>query len=238
MNTIPQHIAIIMDGNGRWATARGLPRVMGHKQGAEAVERVVRAAADRGIKEMSLFAFSTENWNRPEQEVSDLMGLLKTYLHSKTAEMHKNGVQLRVIGDRSRLGADILSLIEHAETLTANNTAIIVNMAVSYSGKWDITQAMRKLAAQVEFGVLQPEDITEEMIAAQLSLADSPDPDLIIRTSGEQRISNFLLWQGAYSEYWFTETHWPDFDAKHLDAALDAYQKRERRFGKIRSQAS
>jgi undecaprenyl diphosphate synthase len=235
-SAIPQHIAIIMDGNGRWAQARGLPRAMGHKQGAEAVERVVRAAAERGVKFLTLFAFSTENWNRPEEEVSGLMGLLKMYLHGKTAEMHKNNVRLNVIGDRSRLSEDILSLVENAEKLTQGNTGITVNMAVSYSGRWDIAQAVRKIALAVERGDLTPDRISEEAVSAYLSTAGMPDPDLVIRTSGEQRISNFLLWQGAYSEYHFTDTYWPDFDAVHLDTALDAYRKRERRFGNIRIQ--
>jgi undecaprenyl diphosphate synthase len=233
----PQHVAIIMDGNGRWAQARGLPRTLGHKNGADAVERVVRAAADRGIKFMTLFAFSTENWKRPESEVSDLMGLLKTYLHSKTAEMHENNVRLRVIGDRTRLGADIVALVDHAEKLTASNNGITVAMAISYSGRWDMTRAMQKMAAAVKDGTLSPDTINEETVAQYLDTRGMPDPDLIIRTSGEQRISNFLLWQGAYSEYVFTDAHWPDFGADHLDAALESYKKRERRFGTVRLKA-
>ncbi len=233
----PDHVAIIMDGNGRWAQKRGLPRVAGHKQGADAVERVVRAATKLGIKHLTLFAFSTENWKRPEQEVTDLMGLLRQYLRSKTAEMHENNVRLRIIGDRARLNKDILASIETAEELTKNNTAITVYMALSYSGRWDMTQAMQKIATQVQQGLLKPDSITEEVIAQNLNMADVPDPDLIIRTSGEQRISNFLLWQGAYSEYYFTDVHWPDFDQAVLEQAITSYQKRERRFGKIPAQA-
>ena len=234
----PQHVAIIMDGNGRWAQKRGLPRVAGHKQGADTVERVVRAAKDLGVKHLTLFAFSTENWNRPEQEVTDLMGLLRQYLRSKTVEMHENNVRLRIIGDRSRLSKDILSSIDYAEDLTKSNTDITVYMALSYSGRWDMTQAMQKIAAQVQEGMLKPESITEDVIAGNLSTVGVPEPDLIIRTSGEQRISNFLLWQGAYSEYYFTEAHWPDFDQALLAEAIASYQKRERRFGKIAVQAS
>ncbi|MDB5478778.1 MAG: di-trans,poly-cis-decaprenylcistransferase [Alphaproteobacteria bacterium] len=229
-----QHVAIIMDGNGRWAQARGLPRVAGHKQGAEAVERIVRAAKEAGINYLTLFAFSTENWKRPEEEVTGLMALLRQYLRSKTVEMHKNNVRLKIIGDRTRLSADILASIDNAETLTRDNDGITVLIALSYSGRWDITQAMQKIAAQnIAFG-----DITEELISAHLSTAGIPEPDLIIRTSGEQRVSNFLLWQGAYSEYFFTDVHWPDFDAGILALALQAYSQRDRRFGKLRVQAS
>ena len=232
---VPDHIAIIMDGNGRWAQKRGLPRIAGHKQGAEAVERVTRAAAEAGIKYLTLFAFSTENWKRPEEEVSGLMGLLRHYLRSKTAEMHKNKVRLKIIGDRSRLGADVLASIEYAEKLTVDNAGITVLMALSYSGRWDIEQAIRKLAVKVQNGEIIPGAITEEAISANLETADIPDPDLIIRTSGEQRVSNFLLWQGAYSEYVFTETHWPDFDADTLSKAMAEFQTRDRRFGTVPS---
>jgi undecaprenyl diphosphate synthase len=235
---IPNHVAIIMDGNGRWAQSRGLPRAAGHKQGAEAVERVVRAAADAGINYLTLFAFSTENWKRPEEEVTDLMGLLRLYLRSKTAEMHKNNVRLKIIGERARLSKDILASIESAEELTQSNTGITVLIALSYSGQWDIQQAMQKIAVQVQNGQLQPSEITSQVISANLSTASIPDPDLIIRTSGEHRVSNFLLWQGAYSEYFFTETHWPDFDAAALNTAIQSYQHRDRRFGTITVQAS
>lgn len=234
----PQHVAIIMDGNGRWAKTRGLPRVAGHKQGADTVERVVRASKDLGIKHLTLFAFSTENWKRPEQEVTDLMGLLRQYLRSKTAEMHQNNVRLRIMGDRTRLSKDILASIDYAEDLTKDNTDITVYMALSYSGRWDMTQAMQKIAMQVQQGLINPDAITEELITQNLVTAGVPEPDLIIRTSGEQRVSNFLLWQGAYSEYFFTEAHWPDFDRALLEQALSSYQKRERRFGTVSVQAS
>jgi undecaprenyl diphosphate synthase len=237
VSTTPQHVAIIMDGNGRWAKARGLPRLAGHKQGAETVERIVRAADEIGIKILTLFAFSTENWKRPADEVSGLMGLLMQYLRSKTAEMHKNNVRLKIIGDRTRLGADILATVESSEGLTRNNTGITVLMALSYSGRWDIENAMQKIATKVQKGELQPQDITQDVINDHLSTAGFPEPDLIIRTSGEQRVSNFLLWQGAYSEYYFTETHWPDFDASVLAQAIGTYQKRERRFGTVNVKA-
>lgn len=234
----PKHVAIIMDGNGRWAKQRGLPRLAGHKQGAEAVERIVRAAADQGIKVLTLFAFSTENWKRPEEEVTGLMGLLLQYLRSKTAEMHKNNVCLKIIGDRSRLSADIVASIDACEKLTENNTGITVLMALSYSGRWDIENATKQIALKVAAGELSADQITEEVISAHCSTAAYPDPDLIIRTSGEQRVSNFLLWQGAYAEYVFTETHWPDFDAKTLNDALELYKSRDRRFGKVHVKAS
>lgn len=231
---VPQHVAIVMDGNGRWAQSRGLPRLVGHKQGAEAVERITRAAAERGIKYLTLFAFSTENWKRPIEEVQGLMGLLKTYLSSKAAEMHANNVRLCVIGDRARLGTDIQALIKSVEEMTQNNTGITVNMALSYSGRWDMKNAMQVIAKKIQTGELKPDQIDEDLMGAHLQTAGQPDPDLIIRTSGEQRVSNFLLWQGAYSEYFFTQTHWPDFDAALLDQALADYAGRERRFGGLK----
>lgn len=237
-SSAPQHVAIIMDGNGRWAQSRGLPRLAGHKQGAEAVERVVRAAAERGVKVLTLFAFSTENWKRPEEEVSGLMGLLRLYLRSKTAEMHKNNVRLQIIGDRSRLSQDIIASINSAEELTKNNTGITVLMALNYSGRWDIENATRQIARKIAIGELTAEDVTQQVISDHLTTASYPDPDLIIRTSGEHRVSNFLLWQSAYAEYVFTETHWPDFDASKLNEALDKFTSRDRRFGAIRVQAS
>ncbi len=233
MNLVPQHVAIIMDGNGRWATARNMPRVAGHKQGAETVETIVRAAAEKGIRYLTLFAFSTENWRRPESEVTDLMGLLRIYLRTKTEEMHKNNVRIKVIGERYRLSGDILGLIEHAEKLTENNDGITVLMALSYSGRWDLTQAIKRIVDEQ----VPPHLITEELVGGYLQTANIPDPDLIIRTSGEQRISNFLLWQGAYSEYYFTDRYWPEFDAAELDRAIESYQQRDRRFGNVRSTA-
>ncbi len=227
----PAHIAIIMDGNGRWAQKRGLPRTAGHKAGAEATEHVIRAAGELGVKYLTLFGFSTENWGRPADEVSQLMGLLRYYLKSKTAELHKNKVKLTVIGDRSRLDSDILDLIESAEKLTVNNDAIHVQIALSYSGRWDLTQAAQNLAQQVKNGTLQPHEITQEHLNDSLSTAKLPDPDLLIRTSGEERISNFLLWQCAYAEFYFSPTYWPDFGNQDLVEAIRSYNTRNRRFG-------
>ena len=229
--SVPEHIAIIMDGNGRWAQKRRLPRTAGHKVGAESTQHVIRAAGELGVKHLTLFGFSTENWGRPEEEVSQLMGLLRHYLKSKTAELHENKVKLTVIGDRSRLDDDITALIENAESLTTNNDAIHVQIALSYSGRWDLTQAAQNLAQQVKEGTLNPEDITQEMMGLSLSTAGIPDPDLLIRTSGEERISNFLLWQCAYAELYFSQTYWPDFGKEDLIEAITAYNKRNRRFG-------
>lgn len=235
---VPAHVAIIMDGNGRWAEKRGLPRLAGHKQGAEAVERIVRAAAEKGIKVLTLFAFSTENWKRPEEEVDGLMGLLRLYLRSKTAEMHKNNVRLKIIGDRQRLSSDIVASIQSAEELTRQNDGITVIIALNYSGRWDIEQATRQLAIKAMRGEIAPEAITQQDIDAHLATAGFPDPDLIIRTSGEQRVSNFLLWQGAYAEYVFTDSYWPDFDDAALGQALEHYAVRDRRFGAVHVKAS
>ncbi|MGB4106653.1 MAG: polyprenyl diphosphate synthase [Alphaproteobacteria bacterium] len=220
----PKHVAIIMDGNGRWASKRGLPRTAGHKQGAEAARRVVRLAADMGIEYVTLFGFSSENWNRPETEIKELMSLLRYYLRSETAELHKSGAKLKVIGDRSRFDDDIVQLIENAEALTKDNTKINLIIALNYGGRHDILQAARKLG----------QDATEEEFSSLLMTAGIPDPDLLIRTSGEKRISNFLLWQCAYSELFFTDTLWPDFDRADLEQALREYGQRERRFGAIK----
>lgn len=227
----PRHVAIIMDGNGRWASARGLPRTQGHRRGAEAVRRAVEAGVELGIEYLTLFGFSSENWKRPAAEVSDLMGLLRRYLQSEIAELHKEGVRLRVIGDRQRLADDIVRLIEDAERRTAGNTRINVTVALSYGGRQEIVGAARRLAEEVATGRLAPEAIDETAFAAQLFTVDIPDPDLLIRTSGEQRISNFMLWQCAYAELVFTDTLWPDFGKDDLLAALRDFQNRERRFG-------
>ncbi len=228
----PLHVAIIMDGNGRWAKARGLPRVAGHKQGAEAARRVTTAAAELGVKYLTLFGFSSENWRRPESEVNELMKLLRHYLRSETAELHKKGARLRVIGDRTRLDSDIVELIEQAEALTQDNTEITVIMALNYGGRQDIAQAALKLPPEAKD--LDPEAL-EDVFAANLMTVGIPDPDLLIRTSGEQRVSNFLLWQCAYAEMVFTDTLWPDFDKKDLLDALDEYATRDRRFGDTKS---
>jgi undecaprenyl diphosphate synthase len=228
---LPRHIAIIMDGNGRWARARGLPRIAGHRSGAEAVRRTVAAAGELGIPYLTLFGFSSENWKRPSEEVHDLMALLRHYLRGEIAELHKNGVRLKVIGQLSRLARDIVAMIEKAEALTRDNSGINLTIALSYGGRAEITAAVRAIAAQAAQGLLAPEAVTEECIARHLFTADLPDPDLLIRTSGEQRISNFLLWQCAYSELVFTKTLWPDFAKSDLEQAIDDYCGRERRYG-------
>jgi undecaprenyl diphosphate synthase len=228
---LPRHIAIIMDGNGRWAKARGLPRIAGHRRGAEAARRVVTAAAELDIPYLTLFGFSSENWKRPLDEVDDLMGLLRHYLRGEIAELHRNGVRLRVIGERSRLAPDIVTLITNAEALTHDNRGVNLTIALSYGGRDEIIAAMRTLAAKAAAGKLAPEEIDETTISRYLFTADIPDPDLLIRTSGEQRISNFLLWQCAYTELVFTKTLWPDFGRDDLEQAIADYGGRERRYG-------
>ncbi|HLO77048.1 MAG TPA: isoprenyl transferase [Magnetospirillum sp.] len=227
----PAHVAIIMDGNGRWAKARGLPRSAGHKLGAEAVRRTVECAREMGISFLTLYAFSSENWKRPQGEVTDLMGLLRLYLRNEVKTLHKNGIRLKVIGDRSRLGPDIVSLIEESEAKTAENAAMTLILALSYGGRQEIVEAAQRLAAAVAQGRLTPSDVTEAAVANCLFTAGIPDPDLIIRTSGEQRISNFLLWQCAYAELVFLDVLWPDFGRDDLIGAIRDFHGRERRFG-------
>jgi undecaprenyl diphosphate synthase len=229
--TGPRHIAIIMDGNGRWATARGLPRVIGHKNGAEALRRTIKAASALGVPYLTLFGFSSENWKRPPSEVSDLMGLLRHYLRGEIAELHQNGVRLRVIGDRARLATDIVTLIDNAELLTRANTGVNLTVALSYGGRAEIVAATQAVARKAAAGQIDPAAIDETMIARHLFTADLPDPDLLIRTSGEQRISNFLLWQCAYAELVFTPTLWPDFGRADLEQAIADFGCRERRYG-------
>ena len=228
---LPRHIAIIMDGNGRWAQSRGLPRIAGHRRGAEAVRRTLTAATELGIPYLTLFGFSSENWKRPLAEIDDLMGLLRHYLRGEIAELHRNGVRLRVIGEIGRLSTDIITLIDNAEALTRDNRAINLTIALSYGGRAEIAAAARAIAAKVEAGTLPLDAIDEEQIASHLFTADLPDPDLLIRTSGEQRISNFLLWQCAYAELVFTKTLWPDFGRADLEQAIADYCGRERRYG-------
>lgn len=230
-NAPPTHVAIIMDGNGRWAKARGLPRVAGHRKGAEAVRRTIEAARNLGIGYVTLFSFSSENWSRPDSEVSELMSLLRYYLRSEIAELHRQGVRLRVIGDRSRLSSDIIQLIESGEAVTAANRALTLVLALSYGARQEIVQMTRALAAQVASGDLRAEDIDEARVSASLFTADIPDPDLVIRTSGEQRLSNFLLWQSAYAELVFLDTLWPDFTRRELEDAIKEFHRRERRYG-------
>tara|TARA_R110002096_G_scaffold151307_10_gene313824 strand:- start:1197 stop:1946 length:750 start_codon:yes stop_codon:yes gene_type:complete len=227
----PVHVAIIMDGNGRWAKKRMLPKVAGHKRGADAVRRCVEDAIDLGIRYLTLYAFSSENWNRPEDEVNDLMGLLHRYLTKEVDELDDKNIRLAFIGDRSKLSPDIRALIEAAEQRTLNNSRLCLTLALSYGGRAEIVDAARKLAEQVQAGKISPKDISEETFSGELHTHDIPDPDLIIRTSGEQRISNFLLWQIAYAEFVFLDVLWPDFNREVLEQALDEYGGRDRRFG-------
>ncbi|OLP55281.1 di-trans,poly-cis-decaprenylcistransferase [Rhizobium rhizosphaerae] len=231
--TVPQHVAIIMDGNGRWANKRGLPRTLGHKKGVEAVREAVRTAGDLGIDYLTLFAFSSENWRRPEAEVNDLMGLLKVFIRRDLAELHRQNVRIRIIGDRVHLRGDILPLLEEAEETTARNSGITLVIAFNYGARDEIARAAQALAAEVAAGRLAPEEITAQRLASRLDTAGIPDPDLVIRTSGEERLSNFLLWQAAYAELVFVPEFWPDFDREVFLRALDAYSRRERRFGGV-----
>lgn len=235
---VPRHVAIIMDGNGRWAQQRGLPRSAGHKSGAEAARRVVKAATELGVSYITLFGFSSENWSRPEGEVQELMKLLRYYLRSETAELHKNGARLRVIGHREAFDEDIVRLIEQAEALTADNDKITVVMALNYGGRNDILHAAKALAKSGADIDALDFDTLEERFSTHLMTAGMPDPDLLIRTSGEYRISNFLLWQCAYAEMVFTDTLWPDFQKEDLEAAIGEYAGRERRFGGVKASQS
>jgi undecaprenyl diphosphate synthase len=233
----PRHVAIIMDGNGRWAKKRGLPRYIGHKQGAEAVRRVVKNAADAGVEYLTLFGFSSENWSRPSDEIQELMKLLRQYLLSETTELHKNNVRLKVIGDRSAFDADIVQLITNAEAITKQNDGIQVIMALNYGGRHDIAQAARQMMVKaVGTGMISDVKTIELEFNSFMMTADLPDPDLLIRTSGEKRISNFLLWQCAYAEMVFSPVLWPDFDKKEFLAALEEYASRDRRFGALKQQ--
>jgi undecaprenyl diphosphate synthase len=227
----PTHVAIIMDGNGRWAKSRNLPRTAGHKRGAGAVKTAIKSAIEAGVGYLTLYGFSSENWKRPSGEVSDLMGLLKYYLKSEIAILHKEGVRFCVIGDRNRLGEDIVKLIEKAEQLTATNKRLHLTIALSYGGRAEITNAARKLAERAKAGEIEPGDIDELAFEECLFTSNVPDPDILIRTSGEQRISNFLLWQLAYAEFVFLDTLWPDFSKQDFDGAIEAFHGRERRYG-------
>ena len=233
---VPRHVAIIMDGNGRWASARGLPRTEGHRRGVEALRRTVRAAGDLGIDVLTIFSFSSENWSRPPAEIRDLMGLLRRFIRNDLAELHQNGVHVRVIGERDDLAPDIRRLLEEAEDLTRDNDKLTLVVAFNYGARQEIARAAQRLAAEIAAGRLPATALTAEAIAAHLDTADLPDPDLIIRTSGEQRLSNFLLWQAAYSELVFVPTYWPDFDRSTLESAIAEYRRRERRFGGLMAQ--
>jgi len=232
VSTVPRHIAMIMDGNGRWATQRFLPRVAGHAKGVEAVRGIVEACAKRGVEYLTLFTFSSENWRRPEEEVSVLMRLFVTALEREVGKMHANNIRLKVVGDLSRFDAKLQDLIAEAERKTENNTRLTVTICANYGGRWDILQAVEKML-RLNPTLTVP---TEELLAPHLALAYAPEPDLFIRTGGEERISNFLLWQLAYAELYFTDTYWPDFNAEALDLAIDSYRQRERRFGRTSEQ--
>lgn len=232
---VPRHIAIIMDGNGRWAKKRFLPRVAGHKRGVETVRTLVQLCIDRGVEHLTLFAFSSENWRRPADEVSFLMQLFMQALNAEVRRLHKNNIRLRIIGDLSRFEPQLVAKIHAAELLTAQNTALTLSVAANYGGRWDILNAVNKMMLN------KPdlsEPVTEQDLIPHLCLADAPEPDLFIRTGGEQRVSNFLLWQLAYTEFYFTDRLWPDFDEQALDQAIESYQKRERRFGRTSEQLS
>lgn len=232
ISSVPRHVAIIMDGNGRWATKRFLPRVAGHGKGVDAVRTIVEACIERGIQYLTLFAFSSENWRRPPEEVSLLMRLFVTALRGEVSKMHVNGVRLRVVGDLSRFDAKLQELIASAERRTANNNRLTVTICANYGGRWDVMQAVGKMIA-ANPGTT---GFSEEQLAPHLAMAYAPEPDLFIRTGGEERISNFLLWQLAYTELYFTDTYWPDFDAAALDLAIESYCQRERRFGRTSAQ--
>ncbi|MGQ0657686.1 MAG: isoprenyl transferase [Chromatiales bacterium] len=235
-NSIPRHVAIIMDGNGRWAKRRGLPRIAGHRAGVEAVRAIVKACSTKGIEVLTLFAFSSENWRRPKAEVRLLMELFLTALQQEIRRMHENAVRLRVIGERGAFPAKLQRCIAEAEAVTHANTGLTLVVAANYGGHWDIAQATRALARKVATGALLPETITPEHLRAGLCLSDLPEPDLFIRSGGEQRISNFLLWQLAYTELYFTDCLWPDFDLQQFETALASYALRERRFGRTGEQ--
>lgn len=230
---VPRHVAVIMDGNGRWAQSKNRPRLFGHKNGAKRVRELVETAGKSGVKYLTLYAFSEENWKRPEEEVKGLFLLLSQYLQNEIGQLHENNVRLRGIGNRHKLPVKCLKLLEEGERLTKDNTGLHLILALSYSGRSDIVEAMRKIAELVSRGALKAEDITEESITAALSTSDIPDPDLLIRTSGEQRLSNFLLWEISYCELYFTPKHWPEFRREDFQLALKEYEYRNRRFGGV-----
>ena len=230
---LPRHIAIIMDGNGRWARLRGLPRAAGHRAGAEAVRRTLRACIERGIGHLTIFAFSSENWRRPREEIDDLMGLLRFYLDKEIPNLRGRGIRLRFIGDRSLLTPDILAIMEKAESATAAEARLTATVALNYGARDEIVRTARELAAACGRGRLRAEEIDERLFASRLDTAGLPDPDLVVRTSGEQRLSNFLAWQAAYAELLFVPVLWPDFGRADLDAAIDEFQRRDRRYGAV-----
>lgn len=228
---VPTHVAIIMDGNGRWARSRSLPRTAGHRQGAESVRRAIEACFELGVSYLTLFGFSSENWKRPESEVSDLMLLLRRYLQSEIADLHKHGVRVRVIGERDRFSPDIVSLISNAEEMTKGNDTLHLTVALNYGSRQEIASTARQLAEAVAAGKIAARDIDDTLFNDHLMTAGMPDPDLLIRTSGEKRLSNFLLWQSAYTEFVFLDVLWPDFNKSHLEDAIHEFHRRERRYG-------
>ncbi len=235
-NTLPHHVAIIMDGNGRWAQQQNKPRHSGHKAGVEATRNIIQECASRGIEALTLFAFSSENWKRPQSEVNLLMELFLAALQRELNKLHKNNVRIRFIGDTSQFPAKLQKKISHASDQTANNTGLNLTIAAGYGGRWDILESVRAIIDEVKAGKVDPDDLTEESINARICLSDLPEPDLFIRTGGEKRISNFLLWQLVYTELYFTDTLWPDFDVPAFDQALSAFSARQRRFGRTSEQ--
>jgi undecaprenyl diphosphate synthase len=234
--TLPRHLAIIMDGNGRWAKGMGRPRALGHEEGAKMVKRIVKSCAEKGIEYLTLFAFSTENWLRPKKEVNTLMRILVKSLRSELQTLVENDIQLRTIGDTKNLPEVVQSELEEVVTQTKSNTRMVLTLALSYGSRQEIANALQEISAKVKKGLISPSDIDEKLINSHLYTCFMPEVDLLIRTSGEYRLSNFMLWQCAYAELYFTDTYWPDFDSKELDKALASYQKRERRFGKTTEQ--
>lgn len=234
----PRHVAIIMDGNGRWASRRRLPRFAGHKAGVETVKEVVRACGEKGVEVLTLFAFSSENWRRPQEEVGLLMGLFMTALDQQVRKLHENNIRLRIIGDRSAFSRTLQQRIEAAEALTGGNSGLNLVIAANYGGRWDVVQAARTIATRVSAGALNPDEVDSALLQSLLSLSDLPEPDLFIRTGGEKRVSNFLLWHLAYTELYFTDTLWPDFDRQAFDGALASFATRQRRFGRTGDQVA
>lgn len=234
----PRHVAVIMDGNGRWAKERGLPRAIGHRQGVEAVRRAVRAAIDIGVTYLTIFSFSTENWKRPADEVDDLMGLMKRFIRRDLAELHQNGVRVRTIGERQSVDSELMTLIDEAVELTKRNTTLHLIIAFNYGSRGEITRAARRLVEEAVSGDIGPDDVTIERMASALDTSGIPDPDLLIRTSGEMRLSNFLLWQTAYTEFVFLDTYWPDFDRAAFDAAVLQFRSRDRRYGGLNKRSA
>ena len=236
VNSIPQHVAIVMDGNGRWANKRFLPRAAGHREGVKAVKKIIEASANAGVEMLTLFAFSSENWNRPKAEVSALMDLFVSSLDKEVSNLDKNGIRIQFIGDRSQFGEKLQEKIRQAEQITAKNEKFVLNIAANYGGRWDIVQACKTLCEKVRSNLIDLDNLDENEFALHLSTGGMPDPDLLIRTAGEQRVSNFLIWQMAYTEFYYTDLNWPDFDAKQLQIAFEEFTRRKRKFGRTQEQ--